>query len=187
MKTNHKLVLAALMIVAVAGCASVENVKVQSGYDPGTDFSDYRNYNWLETSPPNIQDPRVDPAQIHRLIQEGMDNYLATRRFKKVASGADFLITYRVSVKEELVKTEWDVYDGGPGWDGRSWEGTETDETYYDVGTLVIAMHDTNTNQVLWRGSADGIVDYDASPEKREKRIAAAVSKILKHFPPPTT
>ncbi|MGH2479552.1 MAG: DUF4136 domain-containing protein, partial [Ktedonobacteraceae bacterium] len=51
----------------------------------------------------------------------------------------------------------------------------------YKVGTLVVDMFDTNTKKLIWRGSASDTLS--GKPEKDEKRLEKAVSKMFEHFP----
>jgi hypothetical protein len=73
-------------------------------------------------------------------------------------------------------------YDGFDGW---LWSGFADATTYvenYTVGTLVIDMFDTNTKRLIWRGSASDVLS--GKPEKDEKKVDSAVSKLFEHFPP---
>jgi hypothetical protein len=52
------------------------------------------------------------------------------------------------------------------------------------VGTLAVDIVDAKRQKVAWRGLGTKEVDTDASPEERDKSIAKAVAKIMRHFPP---
>jgi hypothetical protein len=43
-------------------------------------------------------------------------------------------------------------------------------------------MFDTNNKRLLWRGSASDVLS--GKPEKDEKKLEKAVSKMFEHFPP---
>jgi hypothetical protein len=70
------------------------------------------------------------------------------------------------------------------GYRAGGWGGPQTYAYDYDEGTLLIDVADPATMQLLWRGSATGVVDPQASPEKRELRINDAVERMLADFPP---
>jgi hypothetical protein len=52
------------------------------------------------------------------------------------------------------------------------------------TGTLAIDIVDVRRQQVAWRGLGTKEVDTAAGPDKRDKDIAKAVAKILRHYPP---
>jgi hypothetical protein len=65
------------------------------------------------------------------------------------------------------------------------WSGFADATTYvenYTVGTLVVDMFDSRTKRLIWRGSASDVVS--GKPEKDEKKLNEAVSKMFDHFPP---
>jgi hypothetical protein len=37
----------------------------------------------------------------------------------------------------------------------------------------------------VWEGTASKVIDPKAKPEKQQKNLAKAVSKLLKNYPPP--
>jgi hypothetical protein len=45
-------------------------------------------------------------------------------------------------------------------------------------------MYDPAQKQLVWRGSATKTLDTKAKPEKKEKNIKKAVTKLLKNYPP---
>jgi hypothetical protein len=49
------------------------------------------------------------------------------------------------------------------------------------VGTLLIDVIDAHTNELIWRGTASGIVD----PGKTAEQIQDVVARMLVNFPPP--
>jgi hypothetical protein len=52
------------------------------------------------------------------------------------------------------------------------------------VGTLDLSMYDSAQKELVWRGSASKTLDPKAKPEKKEKNIKKAVTKLLKNYPP---
>ena len=76
-------------------------------------------------------------------------------------------------------------YSGlGGGWRWHGW-GTGMATTNVEnvpVGTLVVDMYDTNSEQLMWRGLAhDQLSD---KPEKDTKKLEKAVDKMFEKFPP---
>ena len=52
------------------------------------------------------------------------------------------------------------------------------------VGQLAIDMYDTANHTLVWRGVGSKTIDKKAKPEKQQKNLAKAVTKILKNYPP---
>jgi hypothetical protein len=65
---------------------------------------------------------------------------------------------------------------------GSSWTTGETSTIY--TGQLALDMYDQSTKTLVWRGVASKTLDTKAKPEKREKNLAKAVTKLLKNYPP---
>src|SRR6202142_4711864 len=77
-------------------------------------------------------------------------------------------------------------YDGvGGGWRWRGFGGmgeATTTEQDKKEGTLVVDLYDTNSKQLIWRGSAEDTLSDKA--EKNEKSLDKGVAKMFKEFPP---
>ena len=77
----------------------------------------------------------------------------------------------------------WETFYNG--FDGWLWSGFADATTYvehYTEGTLVVDMFDTKTKKLIWRGSASDVLS--GKPEKDEKKLDKAVSKMFERFPP---
>ncbi len=178
--------------IAVALALSVASASAQDvGYNamPGTDFSKYKTYKWVQIKDAQSPDQIVD-SQIKTVI----DGQLASKGLTKTEDEtADLYVGYQVAVDKEK---QWDSYSmgGGPGWGwGGGYRGygaygggttTTTSSTLY-VGTLGLDFYDRAAKQLVWRGRATKTLDPKAKPEKREKNLTKAVAKLLKKYPPP--
>jgi hypothetical protein len=60
-------------------------------------------------------------------------------------------------------------------------EATTTEQDYKE-GTLVVDIYDTNSKQLIWRGSAEDTLSDKA--EKNEKSLDKGVAKMFQEFPP---
>ena len=54
----------------------------------------------------------------------------------------------------------------------------------YEEGTVLVMILDPDTMKPMWEGTVDAVVDFTASPEKRQKRIKRAIGRVMKRFPP---
>jgi hypothetical protein len=167
----------AAVLTLGAGWASAQDVS--TNYVPGTDFSKYKTYKWVEIQGAEKPDQIVD-AQ----LKQGIDKALAERGFTKATGEtADLFIAYQVAVSQER---QWNTYNtGGYGYRyGRmGGMGTATSTTI-NVGTLVLDMYDASAKELVWKGQATKSIDPPNDPEKRQKNIDKAMEKLLKDFPP---
>jgi len=180
MRWTRQVSSAVLVTAAFAACA---RFTVHSDYDHAASFQALRTYDWRPGPQRSIGDPRVDDALVDSTVRGAVDRELAARGYTKGASATpDFLVAYQVGVgdKSDTV-TIGERYTSGGVWSTASWY---SDTSQYEEGMLSLGIIDSRTTKLMWRGIAKGIVDPTASPEEREKRIIAAVRKLLKEFAP---
>jgi hypothetical protein len=153
--------------------------KTTFDYDKTATFANYKTYALKEGTP-------VGNELIDQRIIAAIDTQLATKGLKK-ADPPDVFVAYHVSFDKQKDISAWSTGTGPYGWGyGGGWGSTTTDVRVYEilVGTLVIDMADAKDNRMIWRGLGVREVDTEAKPEKRDKKINEAVTKILKNYPP---
>lgn len=192
---NRKLA-APLLSLTLASLLSLgcSTLRVSSDFDPEADFSSLSTYAWKSTAQPETGDPRLDNSLLDQRIRRSVDAELANRGFEKTESGQPtFLIGYHAAIEGKLdVQTINDYYGYGAGWGwnygmgpGAGWRGSpETHVRQYDDGTLIIDVSDPATEKLIWRGSGQGELDENRTPEQRDAEVAETVGKILESFPP---
>lgn len=163
------------MLVAGAGAALAQDVTVN--YVPGTDFSQFKTYKWVEIKGAEKPDQILD-AQITQAVEKT----LAGKGFAKTTSDtADLFIAYQLALTQER---QWNTYNtGGYGWRYGGGMGTTTSTTIH-IGTVALDMYNVAAKELVWKGQASKTVDAGASPEKRQKNLDKAMAKLLKDFPP---
>ena len=176
-KTNWIILLRIGTMLAVALLASLiaTGQDVRHNYMPGTDFSKYHTYKWV-----NIEGG-VHPNQIvDAEIRQSVDEQMASKGFTKTDNDkADLYLGYQAAVDREK---QWNGYGmgGGVRWGGMA---TATSSTI-NVGTLVLDMYDPATKQLVWTGNATKTIDPSSNQEKNQKNLNKAMQKLLKDFPP---
>jgi len=176
-----------ILLLAALVLTSCSRIVVSVDHDSAADFRALQTYAWRPGPQGEMADPRFDSAVIDKYVRAAIDRVLASKGYRMAAPGAtaDFLVGYdavtRQKVSAQTINRRYG-YRAVPsgGWRG----GPQTHVPDYDQGTLVIDIIDSGTVQLLWRGSGTGVVDPQASPEKREQRINDAVERILADFPP---
>jgi hypothetical protein len=176
-----------LLAALLYGCSSVT---VQSDYDPEVNFATYRSYNWLDL-PTENQSQVLSPLLQERIVR-AVDTQLQERGYVKSDSvSPDFHIGYHLRVENKLdVQTINRSYGYGYGRYGRWGYGypaggySETRVSEYAQGTFILDIVDGTSNELVWRGSAQGRLKDRKSPEEREKAVNETVAAVLKKFPP---
>jgi hypothetical protein len=154
-----------------------EAARVKSDYDSDADFSEYKTYFWKGRVKGETPDEAPDNPLADKRIRKAVENELQEKGYVPAEAGdADLIVYYHVAVKEN---TKLYVSDYGR---PRRWgRYGEVDVVQYTEGTLILDIVDAAAKQLVWRGWA---VDTLGNPEKMEKKINKAVSKLMKKFPP---
>lgn len=176
MRQESRITLTVLvLLVAFATCGVTLAQDVRTDYMPGTDFTKYHTYKWV-----NIEGGAHPNQIVDAQIKQSVDAHLAAKGFTKTESdSADLYIGYQISVDQEK---QWNAYGMGGGWRFGGM-GTATSSTI-NVGTLVLDMYEPATKQLVWTGKATKTLDPSKSQEKNQKNLDKAMQKLLKTFPP---
>ena len=174
------LATAALLALAFSSCAPV---RINSYLERGVDFQQYRTYAWGPADGLSTGDPRLDNNRFFReRVEKAVNQQLASRGFEKRESGAaDVLIHMHARIDQRI---ESDAID-------REYARCDVSDCrpfVYDAGTLLLDFIDTRTNQLAWRGWAEGSFDGAIDDQDwMEARIDDAVAKILARLPRDTS
>ena len=179
-KTRVLAGLAALILVPALAMAQ----KTSYDFDKSADFTKFKTYALKDGTP-------VGQQLIDDRIVAAIEAQLAAKGLTKGAANPDVVVVYHVAFdKQKDISTFSSGYGGGYGPYGYGWGGgwgggtTSTQVRDILIGTLVIDMADANKKQVVWRGMGVKEVNTQANPEKRDKSINNAVTKIFKNYPP---
>ena len=186
--------LCTLMSTAVLVACS--NFTVDSDYTPDTDFDSYKTYRWYDSE-------MRDPASLEllggdifdRRVRDSINAELRAKGFILQQEGeVDFKINYGVLTEDRQDIRTYNTYGGyAPGWGyggGYGYGGLGTTSTQvinYKQGQLIIDIIDPQQEVLVWRGTAEGRIPKNESPEKREQGTRELIAKILSNFPPQTT
>ena len=174
-KQNSGMVRIALQvgILLVCGFGAAQDIK--TNYLPGTDFSKYKTYKWV-----NIDGAQKPDQIVDQQIRQAVETQLASKSFTKTDDEkADLFVGYQASIAQQ---TEWNAYGtGGRRWGGGM--GTATSSTI-QIGTLGLDVYDSAAEKLIWRGTATKTLNPSKDPQKNQDRLNKAVAKLLKNFPP---
>ena len=181
MGTRRRISLASVvvalgMLAIGASVALAQDVTVN--YVPGTDFSKYKTYKWIE-----VQGAEKPDQIINTQITQAIDKALAAGGLTKAPGDkADLYIAYQIAFSKEQ---QWSTYNvGGPyAWRYGGGTGTATSSTIA-IGTVALDMFDPAAKELVWKGQASKTLSNEKDPAKRQKNIDKAMAKLLKDFPP---
>jgi hypothetical protein len=173
------------VLLLLAGVAAAQDVRYN--YDKSADFTKYKTYKWQEIKSSD-KDPMIDTQ-----IRAAIEAELAKKGFTKIeGDNADLYLAYQIAVTtEKQVNTFSSDYGYGAGWGGYGRYGggmgsgtsTSTTSTLY-IGALQLDFYDVATKKAVFRAVGTKTIDTKAKPDKRQKNLAKALTKILKEFPP---
>jgi hypothetical protein len=147
---------------------------VTYNYMPGTDFSKYHTYKWVE-----IQGGAHPNQIVDAEIKQAVDNQLASKGLTKTDSDkADMYIGYQIAVDQQK---QWNAWGTGRGFGGGM--GSATSSTI-NIGELVLDMYDPSSKQLFWTGHATKTIDPSSNQDKNMKNLNKAMAKLLKNYPP---
>ena len=175
------------MAALLSACAANQ---VNHDFDASRDFAAYRSWSWKD---PALQyrpdDPRIKSDLTEQRIRQAVTDQLDQRGLRPAAAGAkgDLNVqTYLiVEDRQQQVTTNYGGGWGGP-WNGY-WGApmyNETRNITYKVATIQIDLLDGKDGKLVWRGSAEKVVDTSPTPAERSAAIQEAVTKILSAYPP---
>jgi hypothetical protein len=177
-----------LMLALTAACGGIS---VTTDWDPSFDFAAPQTFTVLD---------EASGQPLDRLNDQRVKNSIATvmeaKGFRQVAdtSQADLAVGYQFTTEQrssyQTVDTGWNSYGYGGygGWyryGGPMMTTSTTTETRYDVGSLLIAVFDTERRAMVFTSTGSkSLSDAQRSPEEAQRRIDDAVDQILRDFPP---
>jgi hypothetical protein len=169
-----------------AACGS--SISINHDYDQSSDFAAYRTFQWMAAPLPEAGNARVAQQRNDLLegrIRNATVNELTGKGLSSVTSNPDLYVTYHVGAQDKVDIQSWG-YGYGYGRYGGAYGGAGGGiDTYnYTEGTLIIDLIDSSTKQLVWRGTAQGVIDDNPSPEKLTENINNVVARILTNYPP---
>jgi hypothetical protein len=177
------------LTAALSLCASCSSMKVTTHHKQGADFKKLTAYAWQKGHRTHEADLRIESAVLEDRVMKAVDEALAKKGFQMVEKeAADFLVLYNADLETRMdVKVidahGSDLLEEGD-FEGWSTMDPEEVERVYEEGTLVIDFVDPETLAPLWTGTVRAEINVRASREKKDKKIARAVGRVMSRFPP---
>ena len=113
---------------------------------------------------------------------------MADKGYAQTSETPDFLLVSHGGHQTRIVVSNlgygyghgrWSYRHGGYG----DYDGAQVHQ--YQEGTLILDVVLASTKELIWRGTARGVIDPDPTPEQRTELVNNAVRQVLQNFPPP--
>lgn len=153
----RRIALAALAGAALA-CSSLET---GVSYDPLEVFPPKAAWTWHEPGLVLPDDPRLAELGLGPILEDAISSELARRGYQRGLRDVRYLVAYQLRVSTR----------------------TRPEESI-SIATLSLLVLEPDTLHTLWSGFARAEVDPAASEAQRRRRLAEAVSRLLRDFPP---
>ena len=166
-----KAMLTLTVLLLSAGCSTI---RTQSSSDPATDLTQYQTY--------QIESKSQLPAHLERRIEQALQQNLAAAGLSP-STTPDLLVRFHTVVKDEVQLTETPATTLVTFRRGYTvWNTYETDLQQVTQGTLLVDIIDTRSDQLVWEGTAQGLVPR-GQLERNTKKIEKAVARMFARFP----
>jgi hypothetical protein len=181
MKTT-RILIAACMFYAVSASAA----KPQIQWNPEYDFSSIKTFEWAESNGATLK--QSEPF-LHSHIVNAIEYQLTSHGLTQVDANADVRVTYYATVDTDYRLQSSSVGYGfgrygmsGWGYYGYGMSGpiyTDTRVVEVERGTLMVDIWDTASNELIWRGSVDGIT-VASNLDKMKRNVDKAINAMVK-------
>jgi hypothetical protein len=174
MGTSNMRILLALAAVLPAAAPS----SPVTSFDPSTNFSHYRTYQWVFASPPGGMD-----VNLYRQIRVAVDHSLGAHGFVQADYG-DFAVAFTLGPRENVHASDYGNYApyyaaeeaaAHKAWVNQELAGLSTHEH-----SLAIDIYDANSKHSIWHG----VAPIPIVPQTRAAVVEHEVYDVLSLFPP---
>lgn len=169
------LILAALSLVLFVPVACTKQLKAETQYVEGTDFSTYQTYRWISDDLVLIQagsgDPRIRTIENETRIRAAVERQLEAKGLRKVDSeDAQLILAFTVGTK-----VRYKLEGGGTDLDIITGEGASVTR-----GTLTLYMFDHASQTQIWSAWTKKDLEPGTDPDAV---INTAVAVLLSELP----
>jgi hypothetical protein len=182
-------ILTTLIAVALMAACATNSTKIQSDYDHGVDFSQFKTYGYY--SPMGIENPNYS-SLLGQMFRDAIDAQMKPRGYV-LSNNPDLLINVSARMEDKTkVRTYSEpMYGGGyygyrggmyDPWGGYGY-GTSTHVSQYTEGTINIDMVDIDQKRMVWEGIAIGRVDEKNKNENLRQDIMDGVAEMFQNYP----
>ncbi len=160
-----------LLTFVLSGCSPIS---VRTDYDHEVNFANYQTFRWMPypKKAKRKMVPRNSP--LDKSIRQAVEHELKAQGLEMKKSGkVDALLVYHVGTRERVEIQHYGYrYDY---WYRRGHMHR------FKEGSIIIDVVDPEQKQLIWRGSASGVVGH---PEGSPEKVDEAIAKVFEQYPP---
>lgn len=171
-----------LLVAALTGCGSRtydDPIKVTSQFNPAAAYGSYRTWDFAKNWKPPEDGVLSDASfrlELANMVTEALEQYELVRVFENPDLEVGFYVAADFITDDEL--QDW--YDSGE-WNMPSYRGARQDS--WQKGALILLVFEAKSGQMIWRSSAEAIVDQSAPEKQRKQLVARAIKLMLEELP----
>jgi hypothetical protein len=171
-----------VLVVALAGCGSKnydDPLKVTSQFNPDAAYGKYKTWNFSQNFKPPEEGALSDASfrlELATMIQDALKERGLVRVFENPDLEMGVYVATESISEDELEK--W--YLSGD-WDMPKYHGRQKD--FWQKGDLILMAFESKTGQMIWRATAEAIVDQTVTVDQRREVVRRAVEKMLAELP----
>ena len=161
-------------------------ISVETEFDSGHDFSQYKTYAW-DGQFSSAQRKQALAEGLRGKVQKAIDREMIRRGYSLVVEeGADLVLVRSGRLRNRGVTAteprEAATLGGGTSWGDPDFDKAAIHESseQYREGKIALQVSDPRIDQVVWRGSARGVIDDYKSTNSE---ISEFVKKLMDDFP----
>ena len=169
----------------LSACSSTANID----YDKKINFNQFKSFR-IQAKPLRISsDTRVNSSFMQQRVVEEINTSLLKKGFVKGDKRSELEIKYFLDLKIELERYDSGVSVGFGSFGRHSSIGLGfnfpfDDSRSIDNLVLTIDVFSTQSNKLIWRGSATEFLESSARPETYTRLVRTLVTEVLNEFPP---
>lgn len=173
---QEKTLYVLLIVFFLYGCTGLT---ILSDHDSAIDFASYKSYTLCrsDTKVANETQPLYDNSLNRSRIKKAIEAEMNELGYQQNDSTSELLTGFHIVIKDRSVMTsqchDFEYY--------QYWPECTVNTYFYTEGTLIIYVTDISKNQIIWQGSAEGILDI--KEKDMEKVIRKTVDEIFEKYP----
>jgi len=172
-----------VLITALSGCASSnydEPIKVTSQFNPDAAYGSYRTWDFSKNWKPPEEGVLSDAAfrlELGNMIEDALkQQYEMVRVFENPDLDVGVYVAADNITDDEL--KEW--YTSGD-WDMPAYRGASQDA--WQKGSLILLVFEAKSGQMIWRSSAEALIDQSVPEDQRREVVRRALNLMLEELP----
>jgi hypothetical protein len=162
-----------LTALTFVGCSGK---KITTDYDPDFPIASLHTFSLPKS------DDSVDPLNAQR-IEDALTRALEAKGYRRVPSGGDFAVSYRMRVLKDVPSNVTIGFGIGGGARNMGVSMGTAKTLTHNEARFEIVMTDPKSGRVFWNASTAKEIDTDATPQEREAYIRDEVERMLQSFP----